>query len=56
MASFEKLKSDWNQTWFMDTIWDPLFVHAVEGHVPRLKGHRGQDLPKMKNSPNFNRS
>ena len=22
MASFEKLKSDCNQTWFIDIIWD----------------------------------
>ena len=41
MASFEKLKSDWNQTWFIDTIWDSLYVHVVKGHIPRSKV-RGQ--------------
>ena len=39
MMSFEKLKSDWNQTWFMDTIWDPLYVHAVRGHT-EVQGHQ----------------
>ena len=39
---FEKLKSDWNQTWFIDTIWDPLYVHAVKSHKPMSKVIRGQ--------------
>ena len=31
MASFEKLKSDLNQTWFIDVmIWEPLYVHVVK--------------------------
>ena len=30
MASFEKLKSDLNQTWFIDIIWRPSYVHAVK--------------------------
>ena len=38
---FEKLKPDWNQTWFMDTIWDPLYVHVIKGHIPRSKVIRG---------------
>ena len=42
VASFEKLKSDWNQTWFIDTIWDPLNVYAVKGHIPWSKVIRGQ--------------
>ena len=39
MASFEKLKSDLNLhvTWFIDIIWEPLYVHAVKGHIPRSK-------------------
>ena len=32
VASFEKLKYDWNQTWFIDRIWDPLYVHAKVIH------------------------
>ena len=34
VVSFEKLKSDWNPTWFIDKIWDPLYVHAVASHIP----------------------
>ena len=30
MALFEKLKSDWNQTWVIDIIWEPSYVHAVK--------------------------
>ena len=33
IAIFEKLKSDWNQTWFNDIIWEPSYVHAVKGHI-----------------------
>ena len=42
MALFEKLKSDWNQTWCIDTLWDPLNVHVVKGHISRSKVIRGQ--------------
>ena len=42
MASFEKLKSDWNQTWFIDIIWELSYVHAVKGHIPRWKVIGGQ--------------
>ena len=41
-TSFEKLRTDWNQTWFIDTIWDPLYVHAFKGHAPRSKVIRCQ--------------
>ena len=36
------LKSDWNQTWFIDTIWDPLYAHAIKGHIvyTKVKGHQ----------------
>ena len=27
VASIEKLKSDWNQTKFIDIIWKPSYVH-----------------------------
>ena len=37
LASFEKLKSDWNQTWFMGIIYEPSIVDEVEGHIPRSK-------------------
>ena len=37
VASFEKLKSDWNQFWFTDIIWEPSYVHAVKGHILRSK-------------------
>ena len=33
VVSFEKLKSDWNQTWFVDVIWELSYVHAVKGHI-----------------------
>ena len=36
MALFEKLKSDLNQTWFIDIIWKP-YVHAVKGHKSSSK-------------------
>ena len=39
MASSEKLKSDWNQTWFIDIIWEPLYVHAVKRSQIKVKGH-----------------
>ena len=35
MASFEKLKPDLNQTWFIDIIWEQPYVHVVKGHMPR---------------------
>ena len=33
-TSFEKLKSDWNQTWFIDTMYESTctHVHEVKGH------------------------
>ena len=37
VASFEKLKSDWNQIWFVDIIWEPLYVHVSKGHKSRSK-------------------
>ena len=37
MASFEKLKFDLNQTWFIDKICEPSYVHPVKGHEPRSK-------------------
>ena len=30
-VSFEKLKSNLNQTWFIDIIWEPSYVQAVKG-------------------------
>ena len=33
--AFEKLKSDWNQTWFIDIIWEPSYVHVLKGHISR---------------------
>ena len=30
MALLEKLKSDLNQTWFIDIIWEPSYVHEVK--------------------------
>ena len=42
VASFEKLKSDLNQTWFIDITWEPSYVHAVEGHKLRSKVIWGQ--------------
>ena len=31
-ASLEKVKSDWNQTWFIDRIRGT-FIHAVKSHI-----------------------
>ena len=42
MASFEKLTSNLNQTWFTDIIREPSYVHAVKGHVPRSNVIGGQ--------------
>ena len=39
MASFEKLKSDLNHTWFIDVIWEPLYVHVVERSQIKVKVH-----------------
>ena len=39
MASFEKLKSDLNQTWFIDKIWEPSYVHAVKSLQIKVNGH-----------------
>ena len=36
MVSFEKLKSDLNQTWFIDIICEPSYVHAVNSLASRL--------------------
>ena len=37
MVSFEKLKSDLNQTYFIDIIWKPSYVFVVKGHKSRSK-------------------
>ena len=29
---FWKLKSDWNQTWFIDFMQEPTHVHEVKGY------------------------
>ena len=42
VASFEKLTFDWNQTWFIDTLWDPSYVHVIKGQISRSKVIRGQ--------------
>ena len=42
MASFEKLKSNLNQTWFIDIICEPSYVHAVKIHVSRSNVIGGQ--------------
>ena len=34
-------KSDWNQTWFIDIICEPSYVHAIKGHT-KVKGHLRQ--------------
>ena len=39
MVSFEKLKSNLNQTWFIDIIWEPSYVHAVKKSQIKVKGH-----------------
>ena len=39
MASFEKLKSDLNQSWFIDIIWEPSHVHGVKKSQIKVKGH-----------------
>ena len=39
VASFEKLKFDWNQAWFIDMIWEPSYVHVVKRSQIKVKGH-----------------
>ena len=51
VVSFEKLKSDWDQTWLTDTIWDTLYVHSVVGDTPRLKVTGGQVARLVPNHP-----
>ena len=36
-VSFEKLMSDWNQTWIKDGIGVTLYVYEVKGNVPMSK-------------------
>ena len=36
-VSFEKLKSDWNQTWVKGAIRVSLYVNEVNGHVSRSR-------------------
>ena len=38
IASFEKLKSDLNQTWFIDVICEPSYVQSVKGRI-QCQGH-----------------
>ena len=38
VASFEKLESDWNQTWFVGIICEQSYAHAVKGHT-KVKGY-----------------
>ena len=37
LTTFEKLKSNWNQTWLIGIIWEPSYVHEVKGHISRSK-------------------
>ena len=39
MVSFEKLKSNLNQTWFIDIIWEPSYVYVVKRPQIKVKGH-----------------
>ena len=36
-TSFEKLKSDFNQTWFIDIMCEPSYVHEARCHILRSK-------------------
>ena len=36
-VSFEKLMSNYNQTWVKDVIGVPSYVNEVKGHVPRSR-------------------
>ena len=45
--SFEKLKSNYNQTWFKDEIGVPSYVNEVKGQVPRSRVIWGQVRWKM---------
>ena len=37
-VSFEKLKSNWNQTWVKDTLMVPLYVNEIK--CIKVKGHQ----------------
>ena len=39
MASFEKLKSNLNQTWFINIVWKPSHVHVVNRSQIKVKGY-----------------
>ena len=42
LASFEKLKSDWNQTWVIDATWEPSLVDKIKSYISRSKVIWGQ--------------
>ena len=44
LVSLDKMKSDWNQAYFMDVIWEPSYVHGVKGHKSRSKVIGGQPV------------
>ena len=48
-TSFKKLKSNQNQTWFIDTIWIHLYVYVVKDHIPRSNVIRGQVVRWIQN-------
>ena len=48
-VSFEKLKSNYNQTWVSDVIGVPSYVKEVRGHIPRWRVIWGQVSWKMYN-------
>ena len=37
VVSFESWKSHRNATGLLYNVWDPLYVHAVKGHISRSK-------------------
>ena len=43
MASFEKLKSDLNHTWFIDIVWKPSYVHAGRSQI-KIQGQRSSEV------------
>ena len=52
VASFEMLKSDWNQTCLIDRVWDLMYTHVVRGHIPRSMVIRGQ-VVRLTQNVNF---
>ena len=40
--AYEQVRSDYNQTWIIDALWEPSRYDALRGHMTRSKVIGGQ--------------